>query len=85
MANEVSHWVFMTDDEKRAIWERIRREARRCVSVVTNGELPGAAFPVPGTGAALDEVSVSLANLSALSGRMGGGLGADEISKDVVT
>ncbi len=50
MANEVSHWVFMTDDEKRAIWERIRREARRCVSVATNGELPGAAFPVPGTG-----------------------------------
>ena len=50
MADEVSHWVFMTDDEKRAIWERIRREALRCVSVVTNGELPGTAFRVPGTG-----------------------------------
>ncbi len=50
MADEVSHRVFMTDDEKRAIWERIRREARQCVSVVTNGELPGAAFRVPETG-----------------------------------
>lgn len=50
MANEVSYWVFMTDDGERAIWERIRREALRCVSVVTNGELPGAAFQVPGTG-----------------------------------
>lgn len=28
MADEVSHWVFMTGDEKRAVWERIRREAR---------------------------------------------------------
>ncbi|HDR9488313.1 TPA: DUF1289 domain-containing protein [Burkholderia aenigmatica] len=26
MADEVSHWVFMNDDEKRATWERIRRE-----------------------------------------------------------
>lgn len=50
MADEVSYWVIMTDDGERAIWEGIRREARRCVSVVTNGELPGAAFPVPGTG-----------------------------------
>lgn len=50
MADEVSHRVFMTDDGKRAVWERIRREARRCVSVVTNGELPGAAFRVPGIG-----------------------------------
>jgi uncharacterized protein len=25
-ADEVSHWVFMSDDEKRATWERIRRE-----------------------------------------------------------
>ncbi|MBN3833907.1 DUF1289 domain-containing protein [Burkholderia sp. Ac-20344] len=25
-AGEVSHWVFMNDDEKRAIWERSRRE-----------------------------------------------------------
>ncbi|POM14336.1 Uncharacterised protein [Burkholderia cepacia] len=48
MADEVSHQVFMTHDGKRAGWERIRREARRCVSVVTNGELPGAAFRVPG-------------------------------------
>lgn len=50
MADEVSHQVFMTHDGKRAGWERIRREARRCVSVVTNGELPGAAFRVPGIG-----------------------------------
>ena len=50
MADEVSHRVFMTGDGKRAVWERIRREARRCVSVVTNGELPGAAFRIPGTG-----------------------------------
>ena len=49
MADEVSHRVFMTGDGKRAVWERIRREARRCVSVVTNGELPGAAFRVPST------------------------------------
>jgi len=25
-ADEVSHWVFMNDDEKHAIWERIRHE-----------------------------------------------------------
>ncbi|NHV32277.1 DUF1289 domain-containing protein [Burkholderia sp. D-99] len=25
-ADEASHRVFMSDDEKRAIWERIRRE-----------------------------------------------------------
>ncbi|OXJ08860.1 DUF1289 domain-containing protein [Burkholderia sp. AU6039] len=25
-ADEVLHWVFMNDDEKRAIWERIRHE-----------------------------------------------------------
>lgn len=50
MADEVSHQVFMTHDGKRAGWERIRREARRCVSVVMNGELPGAAFRVPGIG-----------------------------------
>ncbi|WP_412529602.1 DUF1289 domain-containing protein [Burkholderia lata] len=25
-ADEVSHWVFMNDDEKRAIGERIRHE-----------------------------------------------------------
>ncbi|MDR8757874.1 DUF1289 domain-containing protein [Burkholderia pseudomultivorans] len=30
-ADEVSNWVFMSDDEKRAVWARIRREhaARR--------------------------------------------------------
>ncbi|KVL03831.1 DUF1289 domain-containing protein [Burkholderia cepacia] len=27
-ADEVSHWVFMNDEERRAIWERIRREGR---------------------------------------------------------
>jgi predicted Fe-S protein YdhL (DUF1289 family) len=26
MAGEVSNWVFLSDDEKRAIWERITRE-----------------------------------------------------------
>ncbi|SEU47727.1 hypothetical protein SAMN03159335_07802 [Burkholderia cepacia] len=85
MADEVSYWVIMTDDGERAIWERIRREARRCVSVATNGELLERRSECRGAWAALDEVSVSLANLSALSGRMGDGLGADEISKDVVT
>ncbi|WP_338862066.1 DUF1289 domain-containing protein [Mycetohabitans rhizoxinica] len=25
-AEEVSNWVFMTDDEKRAVWERITRD-----------------------------------------------------------
>ncbi|WP_175036725.1 DUF1289 domain-containing protein [Burkholderia contaminans] len=25
-ADEVSHWVFMNDDEKHAIWERLRHE-----------------------------------------------------------
>lgn len=25
-AMEVSNWVFMTDEEKRAVWERIERE-----------------------------------------------------------
>ncbi|WP_175239077.1 MULTISPECIES: DUF1289 domain-containing protein [Burkholderia cepacia complex] len=25
-ADEVSHWVFMNDDEKCAIWKRIRHE-----------------------------------------------------------
>jgi predicted Fe-S protein YdhL (DUF1289 family) len=25
-AGEVSNWVFLTDDEKRAVWERITRE-----------------------------------------------------------
>jgi predicted Fe-S protein YdhL (DUF1289 family) len=30
-AGEVSHWVFMSEPEKRAVWERITREgtARR--------------------------------------------------------
>lgn len=26
-ASEVSNWVFLADDEKQAIWERINREA----------------------------------------------------------
>jgi predicted Fe-S protein YdhL (DUF1289 family) len=25
-ATEVANWVFMTDDEKRTVWERIERE-----------------------------------------------------------
>ncbi|ARF84980.1 phosphoenolpyruvate synthase [Burkholderia cenocepacia] len=25
-AAEVSNWVFLSDDEKRAVWERITRE-----------------------------------------------------------
>ena len=25
-ADEVSNWVFLSDEEKRAIWERITRE-----------------------------------------------------------
>ena len=25
-ASEVSNWVFMSDDEKRVVWERIERE-----------------------------------------------------------
>jgi predicted Fe-S protein YdhL (DUF1289 family) len=25
-ATEVSNWVFLSDDEKRVVWERIRRE-----------------------------------------------------------
>ncbi|RQT16168.1 DUF1289 domain-containing protein [Burkholderia contaminans] len=44
-ADEVSHWVFMNDDEKRAIWER---SARRCDSVATDGESSGAAFLMAG-------------------------------------